>query len=80
MRSGQHGYLIFEDPQSPTNQQLADGPTLGRLLTATGVPVLVLNACRSAFTEAQSHPGEPDSQPQGTGSVRWQKLPRTRPG
>ena len=68
VRSGQHGYLIFEDPHSPTNQQLADGPTLGRLLTATGVPVLVLNACRSAFTEAQSHPGEPDSQPEGTGS------------
>ncbi len=35
-------------PGPPTNQQFADGPTLGRLLTATGVPVLVLNACRSA--------------------------------
>jgi tetratricopeptide (TPR) repeat protein len=68
VRPGQHGYLIFEDPHSPTNQQLTDGPALGRLLTATGVPVLVLNACRSAFTEAQSRPGEPDSQPEGTGS------------
>jgi tetratricopeptide (TPR) repeat protein len=68
VRPGQHGYLIFEDPDSPTNQQLADGPTLGRLLTTTEVPVLVLNACRSAYTEAQSHPGEPDSQPEGTGS------------
>jgi tetratricopeptide (TPR) repeat protein len=68
VRPGQHGYLIFEDPLSPTNQQLADGPTLGRLLTAAGVPVLVLNACRSAFTEAQPHPGEPDSQPEDTGS------------
>jgi hypothetical protein len=62
VRPGQHGYLIFEDPGSPTNQQLADGPTLGRLLSATRVPVLVLNACRSAYTEAQPHPGEPDSQ------------------
>ena len=64
---GQHGYLIFEDPRSPTNQQLADGPTLGRLLTATGVPVLVLNACRSAYTEAPSHPAGPQVQPEGTG-------------
>ena len=39
------------------------GPTLGRLLTATGVPVLVLNACRSAYTEAPAHPGEPDAHP-----------------
>jgi hypothetical protein len=63
MRSGQHGYLIFEDPSSPANQQLADGPTLGRLLTATGVPVLVLNACRSAWTEAHARPAEPDAGP-----------------
>jgi tetratricopeptide (TPR) repeat protein len=67
-RAGHHGYLIFEDPDSPSNQQLADGPTLGKLLTATGAPVLVLNACRSAFTEAQSRPGEPDSEPEGAGS------------
>src|SRR5579863_3127877 len=59
VRPGKHGYLIFEDPDSPANQQLADGPTLGRLLTATGVPVLVLNACRSAYTEAPSRPAEP---------------------
>ncbi len=52
VRPGQHGYLLFEDPDSEENQQLADGPTLGRLLAATGVPVLVLNACRSAFAEA----------------------------
>jgi tetratricopeptide (TPR) repeat protein len=59
VRPGQHGYLIFEDPGSPTNQQLAGGPTLGRLLTATGVPVLVLNACRSAYTEAPPRPAGP---------------------
>jgi tetratricopeptide (TPR) repeat protein len=66
VRSGQHGYLIFEDPASPTNQQLADGPTLGRLLTATGVPVLVLNACRSAYTEAPNQPDEPEPGPGDT--------------
>jgi tetratricopeptide (TPR) repeat protein len=65
VRPGQHGYLIFEDPGSPANQQFADGPTLGRLLTATGVPVLVLNACRSAYTEAPSHPA--GAQPEGAG-------------
>ena len=58
-RPGQHGYLIFENPGDPSNQQLADGPALGRLLVATGVPVLVLNACRSAWTEASSAPGQP---------------------
>jgi tetratricopeptide (TPR) repeat protein len=59
VRPGQHGYLLFEDPDSQDNQQLADGPTLGRLLVATGVPVLVLNACRSAYTEARDQPGGP---------------------
>ena len=58
-REGQHGYLLFEDPGSEGNQQLADGPTLGRLLVATGVPVLLLNACRSAYTEARDQPGDP---------------------
>jgi tetratricopeptide (TPR) repeat protein len=64
VRAGQHGYLLFEDPASnenqpladKENQQLVDGPTLGRLLAATGVPVLVLNACRSAYTEASDRP------------------------
>ncbi|HEV3288240.1 MAG TPA: ATP-binding protein, partial [Streptosporangiaceae bacterium] len=44
---------MFEDPASEENQQLVDGPTFGRLLVGTGVPVLVLNACRSAYTEAR---------------------------
>ena len=57
-RPGQHGYLVFEDPQSRENQQFVDGPTLGQLLTRTGVPVLVLNACRSAYAEAREQPGE----------------------
>jgi len=67
VRPGQHGYLLFEDPDSAENQQLADGPALGRLLTDTGVPVLVLNACRSAFAEARDQPGDaPASAPDGT--------------
>jgi len=58
VRRGQHGYLLFEDPDTEENQLLVDGPALGRLLTATGVPVLVLNACRSAYTEARDQPGD----------------------
>src|SRR5262249_19935869 len=58
VRAGQHGYLLFEDPKSEDNQCLVDGPALGRLLTDTGVPVLVLNACRSAYTEASSEPAD----------------------
>ena len=70
VRPGQHGYLLFEDPGSAENQQLADGPALGRLLTDTGVPVLVLNACRSAFAEASDQPGDPPGPgPGGTGTA-----------
>ena len=66
VRAGRHGYLLFEDPasqedQQPVdngNQQLVDGPTLGRLLADTAVPVLVLNACRSAYTEARDKPAD----------------------
>ncbi|HEY1347277.1 MAG TPA: tetratricopeptide repeat protein, partial [Streptosporangiaceae bacterium] len=69
VRGGQHGYLLFEDPASEQNQQLVDGPTLGRLLTGTGVPVLVLNACRSAYTEAPDHPADtPGPAAGGTGT------------
>jgi tetratricopeptide (TPR) repeat protein len=73
VRPGHHGYLLFENPkgngdrQSTENQQLVDGPTLGRLLASTGVPVLVLNACRSAYTEAPDRPAAaPGPEPGGT--------------
>ena len=72
VRAGPHGYLIFEDPAEPSNQQLADGPALGRLLVATGVPVLVLNACRSAYTEAPPTPGQPAAPARSLGrSPAW---------
>jgi tetratricopeptide (TPR) repeat protein len=67
IRPGQHGYLLFEDPGSEENQQLVGGPTLGRLLIAAGVPVLVLNACRSAYTEAREQPA--DAQEAAPGSA-----------
>ena len=65
-RAGKHGYLIFENPSSLANQEFVDGPALAQLLVAAGVPVLVLNACRSAYTEASPKPGPPDP-PGGAG-------------
>jgi hypothetical protein len=59
VRPGQHGYLLFEDPATQENQCLVEGPALGRLLVGAGVPVLVLNACRSAYTDAVGRAGEP---------------------
>jgi hypothetical protein len=56
VRAGRHGYLVFEDPASSSNRLFADGPALGRLLAATGVPVLLLNACRSAYAENDAGP------------------------
>ncbi|WP_433784642.1 CHAT domain-containing protein [Actinomycetospora sp. CA-101289] len=55
-RPGRHGYLLFEDPQHASGQRLVDGPTMAGLLVETGVPVLVLNACRSAYAEAPAAP------------------------
>lgn len=55
-----HGYLVFENPAVKENQQLVDGPALGQLLVETQVPVLVLNACRSAHAEVSSETGGPD--------------------
>ena len=55
-REGSHGYLLFENPEAEENLQLVDGPALGKLLAETDVPVLVLNACRSAHAELQQAP------------------------
>jgi tetratricopeptide (TPR) repeat protein len=69
VRSGQHGYLLFEDPGSGSNIQFVDGPSLGRLLTATSVPVLVINSGGSAHAEARDRPGDTaGSAPEGTGA------------
>jgi hypothetical protein len=68
-RAGAHGYLAFENPQMEENLQLADGPALGKLLVETGVPVLVLNACRSAHAEAPEAP-TPTPPPQAGEGLR----------
>jgi tetratricopeptide (TPR) repeat protein len=55
-RPGRHGYLLFENPADTANTTYVDGPALGNLLADTAVPVLVLNACRSAHAEAPATP------------------------
>ena len=55
-RTGSHGYLLFENPDHDENTQLVDGPSLGKLLFETDVPVLVLNACRSAHADPKQTP------------------------
>jgi tetratricopeptide (TPR) repeat protein len=59
-RPGSRGYLLFESPDGKTPYRFVDGPELGKLLVETGVPVLVLNACRSAHAEAQTGGEEAD--------------------
>jgi CHAT domain len=65
-RTGPHGFLLFENPQIPENVALVDGPSLGSLLVETDVPVLVLNACRSAHADVadESEPANPSARPQ----------------
>jgi CHAT domain len=53
---GQRGLLLFEDPDDPANAAPVDGFKLGGLLREAGVPVLILNACQSAFAEAPPQP------------------------
>lgn len=55
---GPRGYLAFEDPANQANSKFVDGFRLGALLKASGVPVLVLNACQSAFAEAPATPDQ----------------------
>ena len=59
-KPGKHGYLLFENPDDPSNEAYVDGHELGNLLYDTGVPVLVLNACRSAHAEGPEGAAESD--------------------
>ena len=55
-RPGAHGFLVFENRSQARRQVLVDGPALGNLLADAGVPVLVLNACRSAHADLVVEP------------------------
>jgi tetratricopeptide (TPR) repeat protein len=61
-RAGAHGYLLFEDPDEDDNVEYVDGVRLGSLLAETGVPLLVLNACRSAHADVAEDPAEAEAE------------------
>lgn len=48
------GYFVFESKDEHPQGQLIDGATLGRVLTESQVSMVVLNACRSAYADAQA--------------------------
>ncbi len=58
--TGRRGFVMFENPESKTNAEFVDGFKLGRLLTDNGVPLLVLNACQSAFAGGARRAGADD--------------------
>lgn len=77
-REGKHGYLLFENPELDHNGELVDGTSLGQLLAATGVSILVLNACRSALTEPAPAPetvaADPHSRVRAFGSLAQEVM------
>ena len=78
LQPGNHGYLVFENPQSEHNLCLVDGQELGKLLADTNTPVLVLNACRSAYAEPPTEPEkaqtDPHTQVQAFGSLAQEVM------
>lgn len=56
IQDGMRGYLVFENPDSEYNMRLVDGTEFGAALRNHNVPVLVLNACRSAHADFQEQP------------------------
>jgi hypothetical protein len=61
--AGPRGFLVFEDPGAKSRSKCVDGSAIGGLLRDAGVPILILNACQSAFAEASAKPKE--DAPQG---------------
>jgi hypothetical protein len=83
LHAGVHGLLSFENPQVPENEQWVDGPALGALLVESGVPLLLLNACRSAYAQAAAPaPAEQDlhDQVRAMGSLAQEVLEQGVPG
>jgi tetratricopeptide (TPR) repeat protein len=78
LRKGQHGYLWFENSRLSAHGEFVDGTSLGRLLAEAGVPILVLNACRSAHAEPAAQPdtsaNKPDSEVRAFGSLAQEVM------
>ena len=78
---GTHGYLVFEEPTNAYNTRLVDAQELSKVLVEADVPVLVLNACRSAHAEAPTEPrkaaaaaGDPHAQIRAYGSLAQEVM------
>ncbi|MER7456627.1 CHAT domain-containing protein [Micromonospora sp. NPDC126480] len=68
--SRRRGYLLFEQSGSGENRRPVDGRTVGDLLVRGQVPLLVLNACRSAYAEAPPAPAAGTEPGDGPGHDR----------
>ena len=75
VRAGAHGYLLFEDADTEDNIEYVDGIRLGSLLAETEVPILVLNACRSAHSDVAADPAEADAEMAATAAARAELTP-----
>ena len=60
--AGPQGFLLFESDTTTNRRELVHGTRLGELLVQTNVPLLVLNACRSAHAApAEADDVQPDA-------------------
>ena len=57
---GSTGAVYFENPALDRNAEEVPAAAVGKLLRECGVPVLILNACRSAHAEPPEHPEAAD--------------------
>ncbi len=57
------GYLMFEDGDNPLIPQPVDGRRLGRLLSDNNILVVVLNACRSAWSASAEESSDSNGKP-----------------
>ena len=56
--TGPCGHLVFANPDSKTRSKFVDGFKIGGLLRDADVPILILNACQTAFADAKPQPNE----------------------
>ena len=68
--TGAHGYLAFEKADGTAGIKAVGGTDLGALLRRCGVPVLVLNACRSAHAEHNEEDAQPAAATENAELVR----------
>src|SRR6266851_2854023 len=63
------GYLVFEAPDDPANPTWIHGTKLGQDLSSAGVPIAILNACRSGATAIEAEDELSSNHPRALRSV-----------